>query len=336
MLTERKLRVLEAIINDFLESAQPVGSRTISRKYLVGISPATIRNEMADLEELGYLFQPHTSAGRIPSDLGYRFFVDTMLDFGTSHISELQSLSPVASNKTNPRDIAERTAEVLAEATNCVVVVSMPSFGKAKLENLKLIKVYRGKVLMIMVTRSGKVRYVEMNSDLEQDRLDVVASTLLNAFIGKTVEEVNVRAVAGLGSEGLEYFIPSLREALKSVKTADIVVSGTKAILESQCIHSAEELKELMDCLDETEQLDKVFSQIVEEKEHRLGVKIGEEFENPSLSNYAVLCADFGHRDSDRGYIGIIGPKRMDYATNGELTMYFAKMLTEAVSGIYL
>lgn len=336
MLTERKLRVLEAIINDFLESAQPVGSRTISRKYLVGISPATIRNEMADLEELGYLFQPHTSAGRIPSDLGYRFFVDSMLDFGTPTLRKI-TLSPVAVSKgANPKDVAERTAEILAEATGCVVVISMPSFGKAKLENLKLIKVHRNKVLMIMVTGRGKVRYVEMNSDLEQDKLDAVATNLLNQFKGKTVEEVDARVVQDASDSDLAYFIPSLRQALKSVKTADIVVSGTKGILESQCIQSTEELKELMDCLEETEKLDKVFTEIIEEKEHRLGIKIGAELENPALQNYAMLCTDFGYRDSDRGYVGIIGPKRMDYATNGELTMYFAKALTEAFSGIYL
>lgn len=334
MLTERKLRILEAIINDFLESAQPVGSRTISKKYLLGISPATIRNEMADLEELGYLFQPHTSAGRVPSDLGYRFFVDTMLDFQLPAAGAYAKLRSLTQDRgTTP---ARRAAELLAEQTGSIAVVSTPSFGKAKLENLKIVKVHRSKALMILVAGEGKLRYVELESDLTQGELDRVAATFLESFYEKSVEEIDVRAVQKSRQSGLEYLIPAVREALKGVRTSEIIVSSSKGLLRNEDITSTEQLKEFMNIVDNHEVLSGLFQSVVDGKEHQPGIRIGSELENEVLQDYAIVCANFGYRDSDRGYIGIIGPKRMNYEYNGALVVAYANALTEAYSGIYL
>lgn len=331
MLTDRKLKILEAIINDFLESAQPVGSRTISKKYLMGISPATIRNEMADLEELGYLFQPHTSAGRIPSDLGYRFFVDTMLKYALPSPMIYSTL--VLDKNANP---VEKAAELLSAQTGSIAVVCMPSFGKAKLENLKLIKVHDKKALMIIVAGEGKVRYVEMDSDLSQKDLDIAADTLLRSFKGMSVEEVDVRAVQKTGTKGIEYFIPSVREALKSVRTSEIVVSNAKALLDNPHITSTDQLKSLLEIVDDRDSLHQLFRHVLDEHPDMLSIKIGTEFEEKALQDYAVICTDFGFRDSDKGYIGIIGPKRMDYERNGALVVGYSRALTETFSGIYL
>lgn len=334
MLTDRKLRILEAIINDFIESAQPVGSRTISKKYLLGISPATIRNEMADLEELGYLFQPHTSSGRIPSDLGYRFFVDRMIDFAVPNLSLYTRLhSLFLDPDDNP---VEKAAEMLGAQTGSVAVICLPSFGKAKLENLKLVKVYHSKVLMIIVAGEGKIRYSELRSDLSQKDLDIASEVLLKQYRGKSVEEIDLRAVQKNQQEGYEYFIPSVREALKSIKTSEVVTGSAKGLLENQDITSTEQLRSLFSILDDKDSLEELFAQIIKEKEHTLGVKIGSEFDRQSLQDYAVICTEFGFRDYDKGFIGIIGPKRMNYETNGALVAAYAKALTELFSGIYL
>lgn len=334
MLTERKLRILEAIINDFLESAQPVGSRTISRKYLVGTSPATIRNEMADLEELGFLFQPHTSAGRVPSDLGYRFFVDSILNFDRLRAGLYSRLQSALIERSD--DLANRAADLLSEQTGSIAVVCLPSFGRAKLENLKLVKVYRSKVIMIMVAGEGKLRYVEISSDLDQAELDATASKLLENFRGKSVEEIDVRAVKQLGNSELEYFIPTLREALKTVRTSEIIISGAKGLLDNESIRTTEQFRELLDFIDDRESLYRIFADVAESAGARLGIRIGTEFEEKELRNYAVISARFGYRGTDSGYIGIIGPKRMDYEHNGELVSGYARALTEAYSGIYL
>lgn len=331
MLTDRKLQILSAIINDFLESAQPVGSRTISKKYLLGISPATIRNEMADLEELGYLFQPHTSAGRVPSDLGYRYFVDTMIDFIMPNVGIYSRLQSLLLDKNI--DPFEQAAELLGKQTGSVAVISMPSFGKAKLENLKLIKVYNSKVLMIIVAGEGKVRYIELDSDLSQADLDIAADALLKNFSGKSVEEIDVRAVQKCG---FEYFIPSVREALKTIRTSEIIVSGAKGLLENQDITSTEQLRNLLNIIENKEMVESLFREALESRQHSLGIKIGSEFEEDALQDYAILCTEFGFRDSDKGFVGIIGPKRMNYEYNGALIAGYSNALTELLSGIYL
>lgn len=331
MLTDRKLQILSAIINDFLESAQPVGSRTISKKYLLGISPATIRNEMADLEELGYLFQPHTSAGRVPSDLGYRYFVDTMIDFIMPNVGIYSRLQSLLLDKNI--DPFEQAAELLGKQTGSIAVISMPSFGKAKLENLKLIKVYNSKVLMIIVAGEGKVRYIELDSDLSQGDLDIAADALLKNFSGKSVEEIDVRAVQKCG---FEYFIPSVREALKTIRTSEIIVSGAKGLLENQDITSTEQLRNLLNIIENRESVESLFREVLESRQHSLGIKIGSEFEEEALQDYAILCTEFGFRDSDKGFVGIIGPKRMNYEYNGALIAGYSNALTELLSGIYL
>ncbi len=334
MLTERKLKILEAIINDFLESAQPVGSRTISRKYLIGTSPATIRNEMADLEELGFLFQPHTSAGRVPSDLGYRFFVDSILNFDRLRAGMYSRLQSALVERGD--NLAHRASELLSEQTGAVAVVCLPSFGKAKLENLKLVKVYHSKVLMIVVAGEGKLRYAEISSGLGQAELDSMAEILLDSFRGKSVEDMDVRAVKRVQSSELEYFIPTLREALKTVRTSEIIVGGTKGLLENESIRTTEQLREFLGYLDDKESLYRIFADIAKAAKPRLGIKIGTEFTEKELQDYAIICTEFGYMGTDRGYIGIIGPKRMDYEQNCELVSGYARALTEAYSGIYL
>lgn len=334
MLSDRKFKILQAIINDFLESAQPVGSRTVSRKYLIGTSPATIRNDMADLEELGFLFQPHVSAGRVPSDLGYRFFVEQMIDFGMPNHSFYSRLMPLL--KDGGADTLEKTVELLAEKTGSIAMICMPEFGHANLENLKLIKVYKNKAIMIIVAGEGNVRYLEIQSDLNQAELDDASKVLLDNFAGKSVEDIDIRAVRKLKIPELEYFIPSLREALKTVKGTDIKMSSAKWLLESDDVVSADELKSLLAYLDDNENLSESIRDILNTRKGRLGIRIGSELHEDALKNYSVICSEFGIRNEDRGFIGIIGPKRMDYEANGNLVAGCATALTEAFSGIYL
>ncbi|MDO4753934.1 MAG: HrcA family transcriptional regulator, partial [Bacillota bacterium] len=156
---------------------------------------------------------------------------------------------------------------------------------------------------------------------------------LLENFSGKSVEEIDVRAVQ---KSGFEYFIPSVREALKTVKTSELILSGAKGLLENQDITSTEQLKNLLDIIENREMLETLFREVIEEKTHIPGIKIGSEFREEALQDYAVICTEFGFRDSDKGFIGIIGPKRMNYAYNGALVVGYSNALTELFTGIYL
>lgn len=338
MLTDRKRKILEAIINDFVNFAQPVGSRTISKKYLIGISPATIRNEMADLEELGFLLQPHTSAGRIPTDLGYRIFVDAIETFGIKNRNQLpgykEAKSLLYNRSAEPLEIAEKALALLQETTGCAAVISLPSFIKASLENLKLIRVSNSKVLMILVSARGTVRSAEINNiGLGQKELDIISDKLLADFKGKSIEDINIRSMRSLRLiPEAEYFIPSIKMALKSVRENRLLVSGAGELIVNAGITSQECAKNILTFMDSQEDLEAVIGQILEEgPADRVLVKIGEEFEEKILHELSVVAKRYS-----TAFVAVVGPKRMDYEAVGALVEYTSKSLSQAFTGINL
>ncbi len=239
-LGDRKLRILKVIIDDYISTAQPVGSRAISKKPTISVSSATIRNEMADLEELGYLFQPHTSAGRVPSDLGYRLYVDLFGSTREMGVAEKQMIrSLLASNVIEVEDVVLHAVRLLADLTGLPTVISLPLFKKSKLKNMKLIKVNQGKVLMIMVSDTGVIKNIHLGiKDLEQPILDDIAVCLLNRFEGVAIEEINVRKIFSIKDElrhydnVIDYLIPILKQSLKEIEDYEVYVDGVNNIFQ--------------------------------------------------------------------------------------------------------
>lgn len=341
MLTDRKLKVLEAIISDFISSAQPVGSRTIAKKYLVGISPATIRNEMADLEELGYLFQPHTSAGRIPSDLAYRHFVDQVTVIMSSGIRDMRAVhSSLYTNVIEPEELAKRAVKLLSEKTSCVAVVSLPSFGKARLENLRIVKVTEDKALMILVAAKGEVRTVELAGiELSQVELDAIADYLLEDFLGKCIDEISISSMKQFEGNLLTeigYFIPSMRAAIKTIRADSIEIGGMTEMIVKNEIDS-DTAKKLHGLLSNKEYVEAIIKQFSEAESGRLVAKIGNEFDDRLLWDFSMILKKYSiSQAQDSGVVAIIGPKRMDYKAVGSIVNTVANSLTEIFSGIHL
>ena len=341
MISARQLKILEAIISDFIDTAQPVGSRTISKKYPLGISSATIRNEMADLEELGYLQQPHTSAGRIPSDLGYRLYVDSLVDEYTISPLDKEIIQSLLLNKIiEAGDLAKQAVKLLAEFTNLVAVVSIPKFNKCRLANLKLVKVSDSKVLLILVTDTGIVKNIQLAlSNTEQFILDKISDTMVDHLNGETIENIDVRSISKikekLNTFGniVDYLIPILRDALKSLNGTELYVDGISHLLATHEFSDTEKAKGIFDYLKDDKQIEKLLESI---PANQLSIKIGTEIGHFQLDDCSIVASSYKVDGNSAGRILILGPKRMDYGVIVSIVNYISNTLSDVFSGIYL
>lgn len=341
MISERQLKILEAIISDFINTSQPVGSRTISKKYPLGISSATIRNEMADLEDLGYLMQPHTSSGRIPSDLAYRLYVDAMLNeksIGADEKKTIQSL--LLSRVIEANDLAAQVAHLLSDFTGMVAVVSVPKFNKCKLGNLKMIKVSESKVLMIMVTDTGIIKNIQLPiANTDQYVLDRVSDMMLTHLKGETIERIDLRAISKLKNslqnlgEFVDYLIPILRDVLKSLNATELFVEGEMNILNEKEFLGTQVATDIFELLKEKDALESLLDACPKDK---LSIKIGSEIKIPLLEGCSIISSTYTVDEINAGKIMVLGPKKMDYGNVVSIVNYVSNTLSDVFSGISL
>lgn len=319
-LSERKYKILEAIIRNYLETGEPVGSRTISKYTDLNLSSATIRNEMADLEELGYILQPHTSAGRIPSDKGYRLYVDQMLADKEKEVEELKEMLLEKSDQMDR--LLEQTAKALAVTTEYTAMVSAPKGGN-RLKFLQLSRVDSDHMLVVVVSEGNMIKntIIEVDSELSDEnilKLNILLNTHLN---GLAMEDINLAMItamkqqAGIHSDIIGEVIDAVAAAIKNDEELKIYTSGTHNIFKypelsdntkaSEIITSLEEKTVLRDIVTETLSGDKADSGIQ--------VYIGEETPVEGMEDCSVVAATYELEEGMKGTIGIIGPKRMDY-----------------------
>ncbi len=339
-LGDRKLRILKVIIDDYIHTAQPVGSRAISKKPTISVSSATIRNEMADLEELGYLFQPHTSAGRVPSDLGYRMYVDFLGSTSNMGAAEKQMIrSLLASNVIEVEDVILHAVAILSELTGLPTVISLPLFKKSKLKNMKLIKVNESKVLMIMVSDTGVIKNIHLGiKDLHQVVLDDIAACLLNKFEGVAIEEISVRKIFSLKDElkrydnVIDYLIPILKESLKDIEDYEVYVDGVNNIFQFPEFGNVERAKQFLELMKDKHLL----YQAIDGADRELMVRIGKENNIKALTEMSVVAAPYKFSGQKDGRIAVIGPTRMNYDHVMPIVDYVSDVLSNIFSGINL
>lgn len=341
MISARQLKILEAIISDFIDTAQPVGSRTISKKYPLGISSATIRNEMADLEELGYLMQPHTSAGRVPSDLGYRLYVDSMVQENSISARDKEVIQSLLMNKIiEAGDLAKQAVKLLSEYTQLVAVVSIPKFNKCRLANLKLVKVSDAKVLLILVTDTGIVKNIQLAlSNTEQFVLDKISDTMVAHLSGETIENIDVRSISKIKEKLsmfgniVDYLIPILRDALKSLNGTELYIEGIAHLLSTYEFSDTERAKHIFEYFNEENRLVSLLESLPMNK---LSIKIGNEIGIEALDECSIIASSYKVDGSNAGRILVLGPKRMDYGSVVSIVNYISNTLSDVFSGIYL
>ena len=319
-LDDRKRKILQAIIRNYLETGEPVGSRTISKYTDLNLSSATIRNEMADLEEMGLILQPHTSAGRIPSDKGYRLYVDSMLEEKEREIVELKEMLLEKEEKTEL--LLKQVAKVLAANTNYATMITAPSAQRNKLKFLQLSRVDNHQILAVIVAEGNIIKnsMLHVREYLDDEtllKLNILLNTNLN---GLCMEEINlgmiaaIKQKAGIHSDLISEVLDAVAEAIKADEDLEIYTSGANNIFRYPELADHRKASDLITTFEEKQLLGHLAEQSLEEgPQTGIQVYIGDETKVQSMKDCSVVTATYELGEGMRGTIGIIGPKRMDY-----------------------
>ena len=314
----RKFRILQAIIDDYILTAIPVGSRTISKKYEMGLSSATIRNEMSDLEELGYLDQPHVSAGRIPSAKAYRLYVDQLLQSGILRSDDAASVkNHFGSRARQMEDVISRAAQVLSGMTNYTALVMSPKGRELHIRTLQLVPVSSTSALLVIVTDGGIMRdtVIRVGSDLDSDALYAISRMLTEKLSGRTISEAlqmlgGIREHSPRGKQVLEGVVGFLDSVEGDATKTKLALGGTSNILNFPEYSDVEKAKGFLSVL---ETKDKLIQLLENQGEMAFTVRIGPETGIPELKDCSLVTASYHLSDNTHGTIGVIGPTRMQY-----------------------
>lgn len=318
-LDERKMKILQAVVRNYLETGEPVGSRTISKYTDLNLSSATIRNEMADLEEMGYIMQPHTSAGRIPSDRGYRLYVDCMLREKEKEVDEIKELLLEKEEKLD--DLLKQAAKTLAVNTNYATMISSPRYHQNKLKFIQLSRVGSGQLLAVIVTEGNVIKnHIIETDDAFDDETLLKLNLLMNTNLtGLSVEEINLSMIsvlkkqAGVHSDIIGNVLDAVAEAIRSDDDLEIYTSGANNILKYPELADREKAGELIHTFEEKQSLTELALGSLVNENAGIKVYIGDESPVESLRDCSVVTATYEIEDGIKGTIGIVGPKRMDY-----------------------
>jgi heat-inducible transcriptional repressor len=345
MLTPREQRILEAIVHVYITTVEPVASRTISRRYRMALSPATIRHVMGRLEELGYLSQPHISAGRIPTDKGYRFYVDSLLqvpDLSKEQVARIDE-SYHAAPARDVGDLMEMTSQILASLTHQAALVLLPRLAAVVVAHLQFIRLRSQQVLAIIVARSGIIsnRVIDLAEDLTQDELNVINRYVAGEFAGLTLPEIRRRVTQLMAQERAQYDLLVRRAMDLSQKAfleesplavpGEVRVGGTAHILDQpEFAQHQERMRAVLRTLEEKEKLLLILDRCLETE----GVKvvIGSESAIEDVMECSLVTHIYKEGDQPVGLVGIIGPKRMEYPRMMSLVEYTANVLTRMLS----
>ena len=319
-LTDRQHIILKAIIQNYLETGEPVGSRTLSKSTDLNLSSATIRNEMADLEDMGYIFQPHTSAGRIPSDKGYRLYVDMLMADKEQELSDLKNVVLEKSDKVDK--VLKQAARVLANNTNYATMISAPINHKNTLKFIQLSQVDPAQIVAVIVMTGNviKNKIIEVDEELGNEtmlKLNMLLNTSLN---GMSIEEINLGLIArlkeqaGIHSKVISDVLDAVADIIHVEDDMEIYTCGATNIFKYPELSDKQSAQEIISAFEEKQQLAELVTETLSNEENTgIQVYIGDETPVKTMKDCSVVTATYELGEGMRGTIGIIGPKRMDY-----------------------
>lgn len=339
-LDRRKAAILRAIVSHYVRSGEPVGSKTIVKEYRLGVSPATVRNEMGALEEGGYIYQPHTSAGRIPTDHGYRYFVDSWTNDASLPARDAQK---VRSFFTEPRWELEaalrETASLLSSLTDHAAVVFTPALNRSVVRHVEIVRLSGERAMLLLVTDSGRV---ENHVLLVPPSVDEVQLEQTAEMLNRIVEGVALESAASIISNGLDRFPLELRSAAESVVDAlrtelgqrapdRVILEGTSNIVDEHKFADLEVVRQVIETLEHRRLVLEVLADAL--AADHVEVRIGAENTVEEMQQCAVIMAPYGSEEQRLGSLGVVGPTRMDYrrtiAVVHEVARELGRMLTE-------
>ena len=337
-LDERKYLILQAIIDDYIMTAMPVGSRTISRKSGVGYSPATIRNEMSDLEELGYLDQPHTSAGRVPSNKAYRLYVDHLMKTVKLTSDEREQMQDhLLAKSKQVEGVIRSAAGVLSDATKYTSVIVAPKLGTLRIKHVQLVPVAERMALMVIVTNAGIVKdaVIGIPEGMDADELYSISRMLTEKLADKPLEAVR-QAFAEL-LRNAEHNRKLLGETLQVIEkrleagddASDVIVGGPANMLEYPEYRDVSKARNFLAVLESKDTLRKLLSR---DGGMEITIRIGPENQLPALNDCSIVTASYRVGDHSSGTLGIIGPTRMNYNRVISVLEFMGRALSDVLS----
>lgn len=337
----RKKKVLLAIIHDYISTAEPVGSRTVSRNYDLGVSPATIRNEMADLEESGFIEQPHTSAGRVPSDLGYRYYVDYLMPRKALTMKQEEMIWRNYQDKQlEIHEIINCTSQLLASLTDYAAMIIAPAVTLvATVKHIQLVLMNPTRVMIIIVLDTGILQHhlVELTEVIRQSDLEQISMVLNNKLAGLNFDDIRVTVIKEIRLELSRYkfFLDLVLEMIQNTLTTStpskIHLGGVYNILNQPEFHNIERVKALLTLLEQKELL---YEMLADRGDEDLSVCIGVENIQEQMKDCTMVTATYYTGDKMVGAIGVLGPTRMEYAKVITIVEYLAKILNQTLEKI--
>jgi heat-inducible transcriptional repressor len=335
---ERRLEVLRAIVQDYVSTNDPVGSKALVERHDLGVSPATIRNDMAVLEEQGYITQPHTSAGRVPTDKGYRLFVDRLSALKPLSVPERRAIEKFLDGAVDLHDVLNRTVRLLATLTRQVAVIQYPTLSRSSVRHLEVVQVSASRLLLVLITDTGRVeqRIVESPSDLDAESVAELR-TLLNAAFGGAQLATAASTVSDLLDTAPAALRPlvgacssTLLELLLEPGEDRLVIGGTANLARGSALDFPGTLQPLLEALEEQVVVLRLMSEV---QAGTVLVRIGEENAHEALSSASVVSVGYGAGDRPLGGLGVVGPTRMDYAGNMAAVRAVARYVGQILAG---
>ena len=341
-LTEREKSILRYVIHQFILTANPVGSRNLSKKYNIGFSPATVRNIMSDLEESGFLGHPHTSAGRVPTDLGYRIYVNSLMEtpqLSKNEVNFIESHFEQLNAETN--EIIKITSNILSKLTSQLAYVSYPKLGNATLEKIQLVAVSNSRLLVVISIKSGMIRTItlEVEAGIDRDNIATVQRLLNERLTGLTFVEIKKtisERVKSISDKDLKpiirLFLESVEDIFNDVKTnEDSIITGTKNLLNQPEFSDPKNISSIIELIEDKDIIIHVMDEKLNKTRGEVSITIGSESNEEKLNDYSIIVKEY-KVGQIAGSIGIIGPKRMTYSHEIASVIQMAEILSKIFS----
>ncbi len=337
-LTDREKSVLRYIVQQFILTASPVGSRNVTKKYNIGYSPATVRNIMSDLEESGFINHPHTSAGRVPTDKGYRFYVDSLMEVEDLNNQQKEAIHNQLESYSNQHDeLLNIVSRILSTITNQLACVLYPRLDSGTLEKIQIVELSASRFLVVISIRAGLVKTItlELKEEVKRSQVGQVESLLNERLAGLSLAEIRssfrerLKDVLLDEQPILTLFFDSIDKIFGDSKQSDkVIISGTSNLLKQPEFENPEKFQSIIELIENKNIIVHVFDRTTENTGIGPNITIGSENALSQLDEYSLVTKEYSIGDI-KGTLGVIGPKRMEYAKVVAIINYISTMLTD-------
>jgi|SRR5690554_2453418 len=338
-LSEREKTILRYVIHQFILTAAPVGSRNIAKKYEIGLSPASVRNIMSDLEEAGFINHPHTSAGRIPTDKGYRFYVDSLMDIHHMKKSEKDYIKEKLEEAPETDDILRISSSLLTKITKQLACVTYPRLETGVLEKIQIVSLSSTRILVVISIKSGLVKTItlELSSEIDESNIEPVQSLLNERLSGLTFSEIRktfnerFRDFIDEGDNAImRLFFDSVDKIFKDVlKKENVVIAGAKNIIKQPEFENPERFQSIIELIEDKDIIVHILEKSSDSND--IFISIGSENEDIKLNDYSLITKEYKFGETN-GVVGIIGPKRMEYSKIVSIVNFMSQVISETLT----